>query len=144
MGLFSFLNKRKGNSSSSRRNQRQAGRIYPVPAGAPAADAYAFNGSVDEYFNRILNNCFPGYTVRTAPTNPGLNTGKSGCSCWLLCRDGSPRAAILLVDKNRWHTADILDTMRDFNQKRIPCLRFIRQFRNQAGYILERINGILR
>lgn len=141
MGLFSFLNKRKGSSAGSRQNQRQAGRIFPVPAGAPAADAYAFSGTPDEYFSRTLRNCFPGYDVQPS-TN--VNSGTGDWVYFLLVKNKTPKAAIFLVDRYSWNTREIANAMDHCKRNRIPCVRFIRQFRNQAGYIVERINGVLR
>ena len=112
--------------------------------GAPAADAYAFRGTVDEYFRQILSNCFPGYSVQCSTSVTAGLTGAQDWGYFTLIKNGKPCAVILLVDKYHWHTQEIIDAMKQCQRSRIPCLRFIRQFRNQAGYVIGRINGVLR
>ena len=54
--------------------------------GAPAADAYAFNGTVENYFAGILSGCFPAYNVQrdvsvSALTNAAPAVSSWECSC---------------------------------------------------------------
>lgn len=179
-----------------------------APAGAPAADAYAFQGTVDKYFLTLLQNGFPGYQVeqkvgldflnsgasadtgwtcacgvintgkfctecgRTKPAENGWtcvcgehNTGKFCADCgkpkptaksavsvpkdsepltFLLRKNGAPKAGIILCGKYEWNTEKIYSTMEACKKAKIPCLRFMREFRNDAGYVTARIRKALR
>ena len=53
-----------------------------APAGAPAADAYAFQGTVDKYFLTLLQNSFPEYQVEQRVNPATLNTGASNSTGW--------------------------------------------------------------
>ena len=201
------------------------------PATAP--DAYAFRGTVEQYFRNLLETNFPDYQVaQNASLNKGAsqstgwtcscgshNTGKfcvecgsakpaesTGwtCSCgshntgkfcaecgsakpaestdricsygqkdtgtfcpecssskpatqavvasvgtaapltFLLSKNGAPKLGILLCDKYLWNTEQIQATMADCKTAKIPCLRFMREFRNDANYVTDRIRKSLR
>lgn len=177
-----------------------------APAGAPAVDAYAFRGSVDNYFLTLLQNAFPEYQVeqkvslnsmnsgsttswtctcgvvntgkfctecgRTRPAENGWtcvcgehNTGKFCADCgkprpaarnavkapensqpltFLLRQNGVPKAGIILCGKYEWDMEPIQNTMEACKKAKIPCLRFMREFRNDAGYVTQRIRKALR
>ena len=62
-----------------------------------------------------------------------------------LLRSGTqPQLAILLCDKNRWNNLAMRNTMEACKHAGIPCLRFIRDFRNRGDYVVERIQSALR
>lgn len=194
--------KKTGNRQTSLAQKQQA------PAGAPAADAYAFRGSVDNYFLQLLQSAFPEYQVdrkvnladmNTSTSNTTgwtctcgvINTGKfcTGCggskpaetgwTCvcgahntgkfcsdcgkpkparksavsvpkdsepltFLLRQNGTPKAGIILCGKYAWNTEQIYSTMEACKKANIPCLRFMREFRNDAGYVTARIRKALR
>ncbi len=179
-----------------------------APAGAPAADAYAFRGSVDKYFLNLLQSSFPEYQLeqkvtlnamdtgsapatgwscscgvintgkfctecgRTRPAENGWtcvcgehNTGKFCADCgkprpaaravvntpknsqplsFLLRQNGEPKLGIILCGKYEWDMEPIQNTMEACKKAKIPCLRFMREFRNDAGYVTNRIRKALR
>lgn len=199
--------------TTTQTRQRTPAPIKPpvlVP-GAPAEDAYAFRGSVDDYFAAMLRGCFPEYAVeqnvpvsalsqKSLPISAwecscgAANTGKFcsecgkvkpepkdwNCTCgakntgkfcsecgsvrpivtvsvnnytpvddmvnisFLLRKNGTAKAAILLCDKNRWNVYAIRNTIGACEKAGIPCLRFIRQFRNRGDYVVDRIKDTLR
>ena len=60
-------------------------KTYAPVVGAPAADAYAYSGSVERYFSDLLRNCFPSCTIQenVSPTALGRSFGAASweCSC---------------------------------------------------------------
>lgn len=152
MALFDFLKKSKNNVSavpSSSRNKQNslaasAGKGFPVPAGAPAKDAYAFSGTADAYFYQLLRNCFSEYEVQRSNEQNQRTTAGSDWSHFLLKQNGALKAVVLVVDKHNWNSQEISDTQYYCKHRRIPCVRFIRQFRNDAGYVVDRIRKSLR
>jgi len=166
---------------------RRSTQIKPpvlVP-GAPAEDAYAYQGSADDYFAALLQGCFPAYRTERNVSASALtgkqvsvsswecscgaaNTGKFCSECGAKCpntpvsafdpapdgaaaninfllRSGTqPQLAILLCGKNRWNNLAIRNTMEACERAGIPCLRFIRDFRNRGDYVVERIQSALR
>lgn len=184
-----------------------AGNQTP-PSGVPAADAYAFRGSVEDYFLKLLQASFPEYQVEKnvamnalhagSPDSSGWkcecgyrnwgqfcvecgrkrpvennwicscgehNTGKFCSDCgkprpaskrsvqvpensepltFLLRRSGAPNVGIILCGKYEWNTEAIHNTREACKKANIPCLRFMREFRNDAGYVTDRIRKVLR
>ena len=53
-----------------------------APAGAPAADAYAFRGSVDKYFLNLLQSSFPDYQLEQKVTLNAMDTGSAPATGW--------------------------------------------------------------
>ena len=179
-----------------------------APAGAPAADAYAYRGKLENYFLELLQAAFPDYQVeqnaslsglnntaapatgwacvcgvintgkfctecgRTKPAENGWtcvcgehNTGKFCANCgkprpasrkavqvpqnsrplsFLLRQNGEPKLGIILCGKHEWDDEPIRSTMEACGKAKIPCLRFMREFRNDAGYVTNRIRKALR
>ena len=125
----------------------------PEVPGAPATDAYAYSGSVEEYFEGLLQGCLPSYQVlRDVPPSrmPLFESQLSGAPAYsrrnidfLLCKNGTPVLAILLCKQYSWKTVPIRNTMEDCSRVGVPCLRFIREFRNAAQYCLDRIRSAL-
>lgn len=59
-------------------------------------------------------------------------------------RNSQPLAAVILCSKYQWDTVAIANTMEACKKAKIPCLRFMREFRNSADYVVDRINSVLR
>ena len=49
--------------------------------GAPAVDAYAYSGTVHQYFSALLRGCFPGFTLREN-VSPEALKGSVGSAAW--------------------------------------------------------------
>lgn len=111
-----------------------------APAPRSGVDSYSYRGSVDSYFEEVLRDTFPAYTVRSnvmlAPASEPISFG--------LYRDGELKVAIMLCYKDQWNTKDIRETFRACDRSRIPCLRFMREFRNDKTYVVNRISKALR
>jgi spore maturation protein CgeB len=63
---------------------------------------------------------------------------------FVLYRNSQPLAAVILCSKYQWDTVAIANTMEACKKAKIPCLRFMREFRNSADYVVDRINSVLR
>ena len=68
-------------SSAKSRVYRSVEPPVQVP-GAPAADAYAFNGSVEDYFAGILSGCFHDYNVQRDVPVSALSQAAPAVSSW--------------------------------------------------------------
>ncbi len=169
----------KGKQPKTRRTPPRKPSAYPPVSGAPAADAYAYSGSVEHYFAELLRSCFPDCTLgeNVFPSTLGhttcaaswecrcgtANTGNfcSGCGkprpndagrhmaespnlSYVLYRNERPIAAVILCGKYEWNTQQILNTMEACEDSGVPCLRFMKEFRNSANYVVGRINSVLR
>lgn len=63
---------------------------------------------------------------------------------FVLYQNGTPAAAVILCNKYAWDTAQVRGTIEACRKANIPCLRFMKEFRNSAGYVVDRINSVLR
>ena len=63
---------------------------------------------------------------------------------FLLRQNGAPKVGIILCGKYQWDTVAIANTREACKKANIPCLRFMREFRNDAGYVTDRIRKALR
>jgi len=190
------------NTPAKKASGKKSASVKPVPTGAPAVDAYAFQGTPDRYFDALLRGCFPEYSVGqnvavgkqavSAPSSwecacGAVNTGKFcaecgkakpvskdwTCTCgvkntgkfcsecgstrpvaaaadptapkvsFMLYRGSAPACAILLTPKNQWNTDEINATVEACDKAGIPCLKFYEEFRNEADYVINRINQVL-
>ena len=191
-------------TSSHRQTSLVEKKESAVSGAAP--DAYAFRGTVEQYFLTLLEKNFPDYQVaQNASLNAGAsqatgwtcscgnhNTGKFcvecgsakpaestdwSCSCgqkntgkfcpecgkskpvsqavvppvgnttpltFLLSKNGAPTLGILLCDKHFWDTDQVQAAMNACKAANVPCLRFMREFRNDADYVTDRIRKSLR
>ena len=200
--------KKTSSTKQSASKQKTTARKTPVKkevtpvTGAPAVDAYAYNGSVESYFDALLRGCFSGYEVMKRGESKAsggstawecacgaANTGKFctecgaakpasdswTCQCgarntgrfcsecgivkppaiifetvptheptFTLRRSGRPVLGIHLCGKNEWNSDKVLQTVDSCKAAGFPCLCFYTEFRNEAGYVIDRINGALR
>lgn len=63
---------------------------------------------------------------------------------FVLYQNGTPAAAVILCGKYEWNNEQIRATMAACKKAKVPCLRFIKEFRNSADYVVGRINSVLR
>ena len=147
MALFNFLKKVqqavRGDSDSSaqpRKSHKYRPEEPPVPEGAPAADCYAFRGTVEEYFRQLISGCFP--QLRIFPNEYLGGTNNIPVS-FLLYQDGQPKLAVILCDARDYRTAYVQNTVDACNAEGIPVQRYYRNFRNKATYVTERIRSVL-
>lgn len=115
----------------------------PIPYGAPAADGYAFNGPVGQYFAQILANRFPQYTVwPSVRLNP--NSQDSVPVTFMVCAGSRPVLAIIICSSRAWESAPIVSTIQQCQKSGIPVQRYYYNFRNEANYVINRLGQVLR
>lgn len=80
------------------------------------------------------------------PTSPAqISADGTGAKLsFVLYQNGTPAAAVILCSKYAWDTEQVRGTMEDCRKANIPCLRFMKEFRNSAGYVVDRVNSVLR
>lgn len=74
--------------STNVNNQNSLTRKQDIPSDDLARDAYAFRGTVDQYFLKLLQTDFSGYQVEQNVNLGSLNTGASSNASWT-CSCGS-------------------------------------------------------
>lgn len=63
---------------------------------------------------------------------------------FLLLKDGQPKLAIILISKKYYSKKAVRSTMTNCDIHGIPCLRFFPEFRNEAGYVVNRVRDAMR
>lgn len=115
----------------------------PVPAGAPAADAYAFRGTAEEYFAKILSGCFPQYEVQRQVRIAEEGTDSIPLT-FQLCQQGQPVLAVIVCDKHLYGYKRFRNTVNACKLKGLPVQCYYTQFRNEANYVTERLGQVLQ
>lgn len=114
-----------------------------IPYGAPAADGYAYNGPVGQYFAQILANCFPQYTVwPNVRLNP--NSRDSVPVTFMVCAGSRPVLGIIICSSKAWESDPIMNTIQQCQKSGIPVQRYYYNFRNEANYVINRLSKVLR
>ncbi|MBQ7345111.1 MAG: hypothetical protein IJW45_03495 [Oscillospiraceae bacterium] len=129
-------------SATTPRAQTQ-GCATPVPAGAPAVDAYAYQGDTVDYFARLLAGCFPQYQICRDYRVPA--SGAEAAPVTFLLQDGpQPVLAVIVCSKKQFGHKSIEDTVRGCEKQGIPAQCYYKEFRNAAGYVVDRVRKALR
>lgn len=76
----------------------------------------------------------PAATVSVAPAN---------APTFVLRQNGQPRLGIHLCGKNEWNSEPVLQVVDCCKTAGYPCLCFYTEFRNEAGYVVDRIRNAL-
>lgn len=148
MALMNFLKKvQKAVETVSNATERvqKSSRIpavneAPVPAGAPAADGYSFQGTVDDYFAQLISASFP--QLRVFP-NAQIAGPKDIPVSFLLYQNGQPKLAVILCGSQEYRSRRVQNTVDACAARNIPVQRYYRQFRNKASYVVNRIQSAL-
>lgn len=100
-----------------------------------------------EYFTEVISKNFPGVSIARNVSLSDIGaaqTKKAVNADIVLEKAGRKVMAIVLVNKNSYRTAGVVDTLNGFESRGIPAVRFIKEFRNEPGYIVGRINAVSR
>lgn len=83
---------------------------------------------------------------KARPNGPGRTgaTKAAGNLSFVFYRNGIPCAAVILCGKYEWNRPEIAAAISACQKANVPCLRFIKEFRNSADYVVDRINSVLR
>lgn len=98
------------------------------------------------YFEAVIAKGLPDIQVRKAVSLSSFVSGvpeKAAAVDLLLFKDGRPAVGILLVPKNSYDTVAIVNTMKYLEINGVKALRFMREFSNEAGYVVSRIKDAL-
>lgn len=106
----------------------------------PVANAYNYPGTVHAYFSHLLSDAFGEYELWENVTREEAEMPVD----YLLCQNSKPVLAIFLLDSNddkrrtrvRW-------AQRDFAPKGIACTHFYDNYRNDAPYVIDRVQNAL-
>ncbi len=108
---------------------------------APAVSAYAFSGTVQEYFRTVLSHGFPDCELYTNVPNEKLEIPIT----FMLCKDGKPAAAIFLLDSHdNLNRSAVGRAVRFLASARIPATHFYEDYRNDASYVADRVRTAMR
>ena len=130
MSLFNFLKKHRKTEPS----------VSNIPEGAPAADCYRFQGTVDDYFLQLISACFPQLRVCTSQRMAGPEDVPVS---FLLYQNGEPKLAVILCSSQEYRTRRVKNTVDACTARNIPVQRYYREFRNKASYVVDRIQSAL-
>ena len=115
----------------------------PVPAGAPAVDAYAFRGPCEEYFSKILSGCFPQYEARRS-VDIATQWPDAVPVSFLLRKDDTSVLAVIVCDKHLHGRRRLRATVDACKDMGIPVQCYYSQFRNDADYVIQRLGQVLQ
>ena len=118
----------------------------PTSASAPAPDTRAEDTGTNEYFRGVIDSNIDGVEVRENVRLRELvdNVPERSVDIDLLIlKDGVPKAAVLLVPKHGYKSLAVTNTMQECESQGIRPMRFMREFRNDAGYVADRIKAAL-
>ena len=107
---------------------------------------YNYPGDAVDYFFGLLSESFPGYAVEK-----NVGAGRLGISVpsqhmpknILLSKAGSPALLILLLPKNSYRLKCITELKQQCESAGIAHMQFFLEFRNEAGYVVNRIQKAL-
>lgn len=117
-----------------------------VPEAGAIGSMIGDRGSA-EYFADVIQNNVPGAQVRT---NVPLcevtmeNPAKQVIIDDLVFINGIPKLAILIPEKTKYRNYPYLNTMNACENVGIAAIRFMKEFRNDPGYVSARVKAVIR
>lgn len=114
----------------------------PIPEGAPAADAYSFRGTTEEYIYQILCNSFPGYQIQRQGSLSSDPTAVK--PTFLVCGNGAIALAVIVCDKHLYGRKRLRITLDACRQRGIAVQCYYTQFRNEYHYVVQRLSEVLK
>ncbi len=118
-------------------------KVVPL-AGALGSDVEDRGSAA--YFADVLSRNFPGLEIAV---NQPLSAVTDRVPAWaadidiLACRNGAPAVAILLVRKNGYKKAAVINAMNACEEAGVPALRFMKEFSNEPSYVAGRVKAVL-
>ena len=112
-----------------------------IPADAPAADAYSFQGTTEEYIYQILLTRFPGYQIQQQGNLSSDSTAVK--PSFLVCGNGSIALVVIVCDKKLYGRKRLRITLDACQQRGIPVQCYYTQFRNEYNYVVQRLGQVL-
>ena len=98
-----------------------------------------------EYFAAIISENIDGVEVKqdVALSEIAEAPEKAVKIDLLIVKGGKPAAAVILVPKNSYKTMGVTNTMSICEANGIKALRFMKEFANEPGYVVNRIKSAL-
>ena len=117
-----------------------------IQEAASQVNLYNYPGDAVDYFFGLLSESFPGYQVEKNVAAGRLGIGSAFQDMpknILLSKAGSPALLVLLLPKNGYRLKRIDDLKGRCEQAGIAHMQFFLEFRNEAGYVVNRIRKAL-
>lgn len=106
----------------------------------PVANAYNYPGTVHAYFSRLLSEAFGEYELWE---NIAREEAEMPVD-YLLCKNSKPILAIFLLDScDQKRRRRVSWAQRNFAPKGIACTHFYDNYRNDAPYVIDRVQKAL-
>ena len=106
----------------------------------PVANAYNYPGTVKEYFSHLLLGTFGEYEIRGDVPKNGLDIPVN----YLFCQGGKPVLAVFLLHSNDSKgRSQVRKAVRIFALEGVDCTHFYENYRNDAPYVIDRVQGAL-
>ncbi|MBQ9083704.1 MAG: hypothetical protein IJY28_09435 [Clostridia bacterium] len=117
---------------------KKAIEVTSVPA--PVVNGYNYPGTMQEYFLRLLTAAFPQYQIMTDETHTELKIPVS----FMFYQDARPVLAVFLIDSSD-STAryQVIKATRLFAAGGVTCTHFFENYRNDASYVIDRVQSAL-
>lgn len=100
-----------------------------------------------EYFADVIEKNVPGARVETnVPLSmfTSENPAKQVNIDVLVRINNIPKLAIILVKKNSYRNAGIVNTMNACEKVNLPAIRFMKEFSNEPGYVSARVKAVTK
>lgn len=117
-----------------------------IQEAASQVNLYNYPGDAMDYFFGLLSESFPSYHVEKNVTASRLGIGSASQDMpknLLLSKAGSPALLILLLPKNSYRLKRITELKQQCESVGISHMQFFLEFRNEAGYVVNRIRKAL-
>lgn len=106
----------------------------------PVANAYNYPGTVHAYFSHLLSDAFGEYEIWETVTREEAEMPVD----YLLCKNSKPVLAIFLLNSNDdKRRRRVSWAQRNFAPKGIACTHFYDNYRNDAPYVIDRVQKAL-
>lgn len=116
-----------------------------TPEAGAVGSSIANRGSA-EYFEDVITKNVPGASIQKNVALSAISSEnpKKQVKIDVLVNAGGKKLAILLVGKSRTRTHDILNTLNACEAAGVPAIRFIKEFRNEPGYVSARVKAVMK
>lgn len=105
-------------------------------------DVYAYRGRDEDYFAGVFTTCFPDYQIQRNVSIQGQE-GESIPVEFLFSREGRPCLAVFLRYSDKWRKKEVAYLKSACRYQGMEGIVLIRNFRNTALYVCDRVESVL-